>query len=172
MALLSVMAQQAEEAGKDLKAYTWGGNAAPAPAPGAPLRPPRGRLMMMAPPRPEELLDSVNMAVKELDRLIRQHPQGRGFAVAADMILKEKEARTLASESQLQKVAVSLDTTARLLELLVRANDQQDRHKARLEKIGDDRRRDLAAAPNVIEEIRDAAYHELLLWDLLLWGGP
>jgi len=116
----------------------------------------------------EELLSSLDDIVNELNRLVREHPKGKKHSLEAEMVAKEKKVRTLASETTLQKAAVSLDAAASLLELLVKASDPAGDLKARLEGIRKERRKASAAAANAIHEMRESCFFGLVFWRLLV----
>ena len=114
------------------------------------------------------LLAGANAIVGQLARLVREHPNGSKCATKADMVELEKKARTLASDTTLQKVAVCLDAAGGLLELLIKEVDENGTHKAELDKNRDARKAASYSASNVLQEIRESGYYDLLLWDMLL----
>lgn len=83
------------------------------------------------------------------------------------MVELDKQARSLASETPLQRAAVELDAIGNLLEILVRQADSKAELKDALDEISNNRRKASANAANVLEEMRDSCYFSVALWDLL-----
>ncbi len=113
------------------------------------------------------LLAALDALVDQLSRLVREHPDGESHAVKADVAELERDTRALACDTALQKAAVSLDAAGRLLELLVQESDAQGQRESTLEAIRRQREAAISDAPDVIHEIRECAYYDLVLWDLL-----
>jgi hypothetical protein len=164
--LLALAGACAAEAAEDLKSYSWGsaGGTGGVGAAGA-----RGGTVAARLDLAGDLLQALHAYVEQLERLIREHPSGKTYAVRADLVAQQRQARILASDTPLQKAAVDLDTAAALLEILIDASDTSDAAKAPLERLRAEHTSALAAAPNVLHEMRAAAYQNLALWDLLLF---
>ncbi|MHC4582418.1 MAG: hypothetical protein ACYS14_13260 [Planctomycetota bacterium] len=115
------------------------------------------------------LLDSLDSISSELSRIITDHPDDTKSAAMVDTImLHEKAPRTAACESQLQKAVVNLDTTAELLIVLLRQTDPNDELEEAIAKVQEERNRALRRAFNVVHELRESCYYNLVLWDKLI----
>lgn len=113
--------------------------------------------------------DRGDRVIEQLERLVRDHPRGGQHATRLKQIQQNHVARNLACDTQLQKVAVDLDTAGDLLDLLVREADPNDQDTQRaLSMISTERQKAAASTTNVLHEIRESAFANLLLWDLLL----
>ena len=73
----------------------------------------------------------------------------------------------LASNTALQRAAVSLETMGELLDLLIRELDGDGEFEEALDDISRRRRQALDDAPDVVHEIRESAYYNLALWSML-----
>ena len=116
-----------------------------------------------------DLLDSLDVISNELSRIITEHPEYEKATPMIDAIrLHEKDPRTAACQNQLQKAVVSLDATAELLIVLIRQADPNDQLKDVVARIEQERNRALTAAFNVVHELRESCYYNLVLWDKLI----
>lgn len=116
----------------------------------------------------QSLVEALEAIVRQLNRLVREHPTARRQSLRADLIEQEMRARSLASDTALQRAAVALDAAAALLELLVAETSDDNGMKAVARAVARERRRAVAAAPNVAQELREAAFHQFACWKLLL----
>ena len=114
-----------------------------------------------------DLLEALDAVVDQLGRLVREHPDGKQYAVKADLVEREKKARIAASETPLQRAAVGLDAIGAMLNLLVRELDPHGKLQSELDRIRRERQEALAGTSNVIHEMRVCAEHNLVLWELL-----
>jgi len=142
-----------------------------AEAPKAPELRPR-RAGITAPTRSEKLDKALAGLVAELTRLARAHERAKDFAVKLDMIVLSGRARELACETALQRAAVSLDVAGKLLEVLVLEAGGETAATEAVTEIR--RRRDHAVAEvkNVLIELREHGYWNLVLLNLLSADGP
>jgi len=116
-----------------------------------------------------DLLNSLDGISNELSRIITEHPDYDETTPMIDAIrLHEKDPRTAACQSQLQKMVVSLDATAELLIVLIRQADPNDQLKEVLARIEQERNKALTGAINVVHELRASCYYNLVLWDTLI----
>jgi len=162
--LLATIALYAEAAADLLAAQGGGGQAAAPPGGPAFLR----ARSVAADGISQEVLRRLDANLEQLARLVRSHPKGKAHSDAVERIERERTARTLASASVLQKAVVSLDAAGALLELLVEETDPRDRRKAALADARREWQRAAADATNVLREMRESGYHNLVLCDLLL----
>lgn len=163
--LLGAANAAAAAAAEDLKAWKWGGAAAPA------SRPAGTDAVLAGPDVGTEFAQSLGIMVDQLDRLVREHPAGKANAIRADIVVQLRQARTLAADTPLQKAAVELDTATALLELLVEESDPGGTSRAAVARLKTERKAALDGAANVLQELREAAYFNLALWDLLASNG-
>lgn len=164
--LLAVSESYARQMAEGLKGFRW--NAA-TPAAGSPSA--GSGTLRAGPNSADALLLALEASVSELSRLVREHKDAASYSGKADEILRQAQARTLASETVLQKIAVSIDTQGRLLELLAQEVDPQGKHKTERDQVRADWLAAQAASATVLYEIRDGCYHNLALWDVVLEGG-
>lgn len=164
--LIAVSENYARQMAEGLGSFRW--NAA-VPAAG-PSSASSGSLRA-GPNSADALLLALEASVSELSRLVREHKDAASYSGKADEILRQAQARTLASETVLQKIAVSIDTQGRLLELLAQEVDPQGKHKTERDQVRADWLATQAASATVLYEIRDGCYHNLALWDVVLEGG-
>ena len=122
----------------------------------------------LAPGAGNELVRSLDTAAEQLGRLVRMHPNAGKLALRAEMVEKKKKARVLAGETPLQRAAACLDASADLLEILIRQSDVQGTCAATVDKIHAARLEASANAPDVLYELRETCYHNVVLWDVLL----
>ncbi len=124
------------------------------------------RVILASPRETKALTDALDAGVAQLARLVRAHPGGRRFAADADMIELEHKARTLACRTPLQRAAAALEAQGELLSLL--AQETRPNADAERKALLAARDKALQAAPNVLVEMREAAFADLRLFDLLL----
>ncbi len=165
--LLAVFVHYSELTGRLLRAYR--------PAAGAePPKPPEVRPAkagITAPVHEDQLTEALELTAAELTRLARGHANAKEFAVKVDMIALKARSRDLACETALQRAAVALDTAGRLLEVLVLEAYGRDS----METVAEVRRRRdraAAAAENVLIEMREHCYYNLILLGMLPEAGP
>jgi hypothetical protein len=163
--LIAVAQNNTAASADGLKHYAW--SAPPAVAAGRPGGEANAPIVA-GPDVADEFLRSLDALVDQMDRLVREHPAGKGLAIRADVIVEQRQARTAASETVLQKAAVDLEAAAGLLEWLIEASDATGQSKPAVAALHAERERAAAAAPNVLYEMREACYYNLALWDLLL----
>jgi len=167
--LLAVTAHYAEITGDVLKEHKWGA--------GIPMRTqkPDASVVGVTCSTSDvgtDLLNSLDDISNELSRIITEHPDYEKATPMIDAIrLHEKDPRMAACQSQLQKVVVSLDATAELLIVLIRQADPNDQLKEVLARIEQERNRALTGAINVVHELRESCYYNLVLWDTLIEHG-
>jgi len=164
--LLAVVARYVEITGDVLKEHKWGAETlVQAQWPGTS----KLDVTCSASNVGTDLLDSLDGISNELSRIITEHPDYEKAAPVIDAIkLHEKDPRTAACQSQLQKVVVSLDATAELLIVLIRQADPNGELKEVLARIEQDRNRALTGAFDVVFELRESCYYDLVLWDTLI----
>jgi len=168
--LLAVTAQYAELTADVLKDYRY--NAGP-PAQA------RGRITNTFPTSctpagvGPKLLDSLNNIFVQLARLVVENPdRGQFDSDSVGRITRyQKALREVACETKLQKAVVHLDSTAGLLELLVQQSRPTEERKQELVKIEADRQSALRGCHDVVDELRESCYYNLVLWDLLIGGS-
>jgi len=163
--LLAVTAHYASAAAAGLKSYRWG---LPAPPPDADLASPT---TVVAPDLGGDLVGALEAFRGQVLRLLREHPKAKSFSAPAETIETTTGARLAASDGALQQAAVSLDATGGLLELLVRACDAKGELQGPLAKARSDRRQALANVKDVVRELRESCYYNLVLLDLLVRCG-
>ena len=120
----------------------------------------------------ERLARATGLLAAELIRLARGHDRGKAFAVQIDMIDLGSKVRMLSCETQLQKAAVRLETAGRGLEVLVLESDSRGAKKPVVAETRRQRDRAAAAAIDVLGEMREHCYYNLVLLELLGPGGP
>ena len=118
----------------------------------------------------QALIEAIGELVAQLNRLVREHPTARRQSLRADLIDQELRARSLASETALQRAAVGLDAAAALLEVLVEGTSDHDGVRAIAQALSRERRHAAAEAGDVAQEMREAAFYQLACWKLLLQG--
>ncbi len=164
--LLAVTAHYAEITGDVLKEHKWGA--------GIPMRARKPDVSVVGVTCSTsdvgtDLLNSLDGISNELSRIITEHPDYEKATPMIDAIrLHEKDPRMAACQSQLQKVVVSLDATAELLIVLIRQADPNDQLKEVLARIEQQRNKALTGAINVVHELRESCYYNLVLWDTLI----
>ena len=165
---LGAAAGLAKQAAQTIDAFRWNERADV----GRPRRGVACRMTVSATRVGNDLTDALRMRVHALRRLVLAHPDKGTATGRASRALLMMNARILSSDTALQEAVAMLDAAAEMLELLVRL-----RRPGRAGQPGPDldalrRRRQAAVAKpdNVLEELRTSAYHNLILWDLLLGG--
>jgi hypothetical protein len=115
------------------------------------------------------LLDSLNGISTELSRIITLHPDHTKTASMRDAIrLHKKDPRAAACENQLQEIVVTLDAIADLLIAFLRQADRNNELKEILATLEEERNRACSQAFNVVYELRESCYYNLVLWDTLI----
>ena len=120
-----------------------------------------------------ELLDSLNAIFVQLSRLVVENPdRGKFDSDSVGRITRyEKVLREVACETKLQKAVVRLDAIAELLELLAQQSRPTDERKQELAKVEADRQSALRGCHDVVDELRESCYYNLVLWDMLVGGN-
>jgi hypothetical protein len=165
--LVAAFVHHARLTGGLLKAHRAGAGAGAAARPE--IRP--ARMNIHGPTRDQEMLEALALVVAELTRLAREHPDGKKHAVKIDMIRLGSEARELACETALQRAAVRLGAAGKLLEVLVLETNGPSA-EPEVARIRGDRERGVAAADNVLVEMRESGYQVLALLEMLPAEGP
>ena len=124
-------------------------------------------ILLPAGPRDEELLEAIDLLVGQLTRLARAHGNGRDFAVKLDMIALAAQARRLACDTALQSAAVGLETAGKVLEILVLAGSSEATTAEAVEAARQQRAAAVIEAENVLVEMREHGYYNLVLLELL-----
>ena len=114
------------------------------------------------------MVAAMEAGADQLDRLARSHADVAEFSSELDSIANLRKLHSLGCVSELQRAAVALDAQGAYLGVLVRLSDKNGKWAASLKDIGLRRTTALAKAENVLEELRESSYHNLLLWDRLL----
>lgn len=155
--LCASVARQAEATNSQVQAF-WRG-------PLAADREPTSRPSLCA---GDAMVEALVVGAADLEKAARSHPKAAKLAGEMDKIAKATTVRWLACESSLQEAAVGLDAQGAWLDVLVRMGDASGRHSDARRAIDKRRTASLAKVTSVLEELRETAYHNLLLWDLLL----
>jgi hypothetical protein len=162
--LLAVTAHFAELSRDVLKDYKWG---AGTPTQTAKL----DTSILMNTYAPDtigpRLLDSLDDIFRQLSRLVIAYPAYEMDPVVVSMIkLHQKEPRDAACETTLQKVVVRFDSITELLKLLILQADPTLKEK--VDEIEAAQQKALLGSNNVMHELRESCYYNLVLWDLLI----
>ena len=157
---MAAIVQYAELAAEALKIRTWDGAAT------GELSPPPDTIFATH-EAGQDMLRHIDAIGVQLARLVRKHPNGTEHATTADMVDLEKKARTLASETTLQKIVVSLDAIGGLLEVLVQELHADDARKQKLQDLREKHTTAMLTASNAIDQMRQSCYHNVLLFDLV-----
>jgi len=157
---MAAIVQYAELAADALKMRTWEGSATGelAPAPDT---------IFATNAAGQDMLRQIDRIGVQLARLVRKHPNGSEHATTADMVDLEKKARTLASDTTLQKIVVSLDAVGGLLEVLVQVLHPDGSRAQKLEALREKRNTAILTASNVIDQMRQSSYYNVLVFDLV-----
>ena len=113
------------------------------------------------------LTDATDQTIWELTRLLANHPAGQNDVIKAEMILFDHRKRIILADTHLQQIAINLDTSSRLMELLCLAVGGKNQTLAHINAIRDDRIENDRMAENITVEIRNNAYRNLVLWEML-----
>jgi hypothetical protein len=159
--LLALVHLCADEVQKALADYRWGAEP-PDDAPLASLECEAPRDLANRLPR------ALDLALRHLARLIRSHPRAADHKLAVEMVETQARARTLASDTPLQRAAVQLDAAAALSAILVQQADAEGKQGDTLKKLQAEHDKAVQAARNVLDELRENARFSLVLWDMFL----
>ncbi len=107
----------------------------------------------------EQLLEALKATVDELRRIAESHPNNVSVTELA-AIEAERMARSLACDTVLQRAAVNIDSAGNLLALIVSTSQGDADTGAVLHK--------RHQVDNVLHEMRESAYCNVQLWDMLL----
>ena len=117
-----------------------------------------------------ELQGASESTFAQLLRLVQRHPTVRAdnatYSPVVRSIQLRRKARQLACDSMLQECAVIVDACAELLELLIELTSP-DFDENGMAGMRAEREANAENAVNVLHELRENAYANLLLWDLL-----
>jgi len=118
-----------------------------------------------------QLRNSLDKLIDAHFRLVRSHPQAKTFARKIDTIEIQNQTNSLLSESKLQQMSVHLETTGRILEILIKEWDENGQYPVILNQIRLQKQSNLTDSAATV---RESAYFNLLLWDFLvsLGAGP
>jgi hypothetical protein len=113
------------------------------------------------------LLDSLDEIFRQLSRLVIAYPAYETDPVVVSMIkLHQKDPRDAACETTLQKVVVRFDSITELLKLLILQADPTLKEK--VDEIEAAQQKALLGSYNVMHELRESCYYNLVLWDMLI----
>lgn len=112
-----------------------------------------------------ESIESVNV---QLRRAIGKAGAGGDFTGMVNVVNVERDRGILLAETRFQEAAVEIETTGRLLEILVAITFPDGRFDNEFENIRSDRRADVERVDNVLQEIRQHAMHNLRLFEMLM----
>jgi len=111
------------------------------------------------------LQDSLDKLSAAHLHLVRSHRRAQIFTRKIDNIEIQKQTNSLLSENNLQRILVHLETTGRLLEILIKEIDENGQSPVILNQI---RLQKQSPRTDGAEAVRQYAYYNLLLWDLLV----
>jgi len=143
-----------------------GGEAAPAPDVEAAVK------QIGGPVTETDMLAATALLVERLTVLAREHAAGQQYAVKLDMIDLRSQSRDLACETALQKASVRLETAGRVLEVIAMETAPSAQRTQQIEALGRARSEALAGTRDVLAELRENCYHNLVLLELLPAKGP
>ncbi len=167
--LLAVIGHYLSLSGGMLEAYRPAPDAAPPATPD--VHPSRANVR--GPVTAETLLAAGDLLVAQLTRLARRNAADEGkFAVRLDMIAVAADARDLACQTDLQRLAVRLATAGRLLDVLARQADRGRAKTPQFDAVAAARAEADAAAGNVLDQLRLHAWFNLILLEHLPTTGP
>ena len=171
--LLAAFVYYAGNAGQMLRAFKPAGQAATTTAPGAGRAPavPGGAAKIPAPVTGDELAVAADTLAGELARLARAADAAGKFTARLDEIENHARARVAASGTAMQAAAVRLDQAARTLEVLVRQADGRPETDAAIRSLRSAHEKILAATTNVLDELRELAFQNLVLLEQLAREG-
>jgi len=167
--LLAAFVYYADNAGRMLRAVRPAGIAPATTVPGAALALPGGAAKIPAPVTADELAVSADALANELARLVRAADAAGKFTASLDDIENHARARVAASRTAMQAAAVRLDQAARTLEVLLRQADGQPETDEAIRSLRSAHEKVLAATTNVLDELRELAFQNLVLLEQL---GP
>jgi len=125
-----------------------------------------------APVTSDELAVAAEAMANELARLARAADAAGKFTAQLDAVENDAKARLAASRTALHAAAVRLDQAGRMLEVLVRQADGRPQTDATLRALRAAHEKVLAATTNVLDELRELAFQDLVLLEQLSPGTP
>jgi len=164
--LLATAARHTELMASLMRARRWGKDNLATPSPTRV----RQAARVVATTVGRDLRRAADACVDEARRLTRGHAKATTFAQALTRVDLERQARTLAAGTDLQKTAVSLDAMGSLLDILAQEFDPDGANQEALKAARQRHAEALAETTNVAAELRENAYHTLVIWDLVLKG--
>jgi hypothetical protein len=172
--LLAAFVYYADITGQMLRTLNPASQAGPTTAPD--VRPalvvPGGAAADSAPVTSDELAVAAEAMANELARLARATDAAGKFTAQLDAIENDARARLAASRTALQAAAVRLDQAGRVLEVLVRQADGRTQTDVTLRALRAAHEKVLAATTNVLDELRELAFQDLILLEQLSPGTP
>jgi hypothetical protein len=159
VALLALTAAHAEATAGRLETTSWSGN--------SPATKYQDKVVAL-PGAGETLAAALEGGANQLARLARSHPGSNKFVAELDGVAAGHKARNLACLSQLQMSAVALDTQGQYLAVMVGMSDGAGKSGDAMKDVARRRAEAMAGVKNVLEELRENSYFNLLLWDMLL----
>jgi hypothetical protein len=167
--LMAAFVYYADTAGKMLRAVKPAGQAAPTTAPhaGGALAVPGSAAKIPAPVTSDELAVAADAMANELARLARAADAAGKFTARLDAIENDARVRLAASRTAMQAVAVRLDEAARVLEILVRQADGRPEVDETLGSLRAAHEKVLAETTDVLDELRELAFQNLVLLEQL-----
>jgi len=167
--LLAAFVYYADITGQMLRTLKPASQAGPTTAPD--VRPalvvPGGPAADSAPVTSDELAVAAEAMANELARLARAADAAGKFTAQLDAIENDAGARLAASRTALQAAAVRLDQAGRVLEVLVRQADRRPQTDATLRDLRSAHEKVLASTTNVLDELRELAFQDLVLLEQL-----
>ena len=170
--LLAAFVYYADITGRMLRNFKPAGQAGPTTAPDARpalAAPVAGAAKIPAPVTSDELAVAAEAMANELARLARAADAAGKFTAQLDAVEDDAMARLAASKTALQAAAVRLDQAGWVLEVLVRQADGRPEIDAALSSLRLAHEKVIAATTNVLDELRELAFHDLVLLEQL---GP
>ncbi len=167
--LLAAFVYYADIAGEMLRTFKPASQAGPTTAPVATpaLVVPGGAAKTPAPVTSDELAVAAEAMANELTRLARAADVAGKFTAQLDAVENGARARLAASRTAMQAAAVRLDQAARILEVLVRQADERPETDAALRSLRSAHEKVLAETTNVLDELRELAFQNLVLLEQL-----
>ena len=166
--LLAAFTYYAGITGKMLRTYKPAGSSElPAPPD---VRPAGGKIP--APVTGDELAAATEAMAGELIRLARAGDAKGKFSVRLDGIELVAKARLAACRTAFQVAAVRMDTAGRALEVIVQQGDPRPETGQALRNLRAAHEKVLASTTNVLDELREIAFHNLVLLEQLPGEGP
>jgi hypothetical protein len=173
--LMAAFVYYADITGQMLRTFKPASQAGPTTAPdvGPALVVPGGAAAKIpAPVTSDELAVAAEAMANELARLARAADAAGKFTAQLDAIENDAGARLAASRTALHAAAVRLDQAGRVLEVLVRQADGRPQTDATLRALRAAHEKVLAATTNVLDELRELAFQDLVLLEQLSPGTP